>query len=343
MPNLNLHDLVLFKSREFLGFEDFLEDNYQFKIISYDYPPYISFTSRKAVLHTNKGIFFLKEKPEYSSDKLSRDKSIMFQSYASSIVDFVPKIKLTKKKNYFVTWSKRFYFLTDYKQGRVYNGSDEDIVSMLKALNKLQAIGKEFAKKKDIPVNVLKQIESYEIAKLIPLIKNAIESKKESLIYKRILDTLKKLKSEYVSLPKGEYIMNHSDFIVFNMIFRNKEIIAINDFDNAKKMPKVHDLAEFLISATLLNYAGSVTNMKHPVLIEPQKDKFKLIIESYKHEFSLSHNEFILLGTIAEIVWLWTLCLAVLKGDYKILELSEAVDRIAKRSLSNLIRDSVGR
>lgn len=340
MPNLNKHDLVLFKSSEFIGFEKFLEEKYQFRIISSEYPQHISFTSRKAIIHTDEGIFFLKEKPEYSSDKVSLDKSARFQRYASSKLDIIPKIRLMKKDECFVVWKNRFYFLTDYKKGRIFNGSDEDVSAMLKALNKLQKIGKEFTSKKDVPLDVLNRIESYEVARLIPLIEKYIRSKRESVIYGKIIKCLEMLKKEYISLPRNEYIMSHSDFIVFNIIFRNYEVIAINDFDNAKRLPKLHDLAEFLVSATMINYIGSLTNMKLPVFLKPQKSKFELIIKSYIQDFSVSKKDFVLLGTIAEIVWLWTLCLAVLKGDYKISDLAEAIERLEKRKLSNLIKNA---
>ena len=340
MPNLNKHDLVLFKSSEFLGFEKFLEKNYQFRIISTEYPPYVSFTSRKAIIHTDKGTFFLKEKPEYSSDKLSLNKSGRFQRYASFKLDVVPKIRLTKKDECFVMWKSRFYFLTEYKKGRVFNGSDQDVNSMLKALNKLQKIGKEFTSKKDVPPDVLKRIESYEVAKLTPLIKKYARSKKESSIYGKIIKCLEMLKKEYISLPKKEYLMSHGDFIIFNIIFRNNEVVAINDFDNAKKLPKLHDLAEFLVSSTMFNYIGSLTNMKLPVVLEPQKSKFKLIMKSYVRDFSLSKKDVVLLSTIAEIIWLWTLCLSVLKGDYRISDLAKVVRRVEKRSLSNLIKNT---
>jgi hypothetical protein len=132
--------------------------------------------------------------------------------------------------------------------------------------------------------------------------------------------------------------MGHSDFIVFNLIFKNNEVAAINDFDNVKRLPNLHDLAEFLVSATMLNYIGAVTNMKLPVLLEPQKSKFRLIIKFYIQVFSLSKEDFVLLGVIAEIVWLWTLCLSVLKGDYNISDLEEAVVAVEKQKLSNLIK-----
>ena len=148
------------------------------------------------------------------------------------------------------------------------------------------------------------------------------------------------LKKEYKSLPNNDYIMSHSDFTIFNLIFKDGNVIAINDFDNSKRLPRMHDLAEFLISSTLLNYIGPMTNMKLPVIVKPDKEKFEIIIKSYMREFHLSNTDCILLGTIAEIVWLWTLCLAILKEDYAISDLTNAVQALEKRRLSNLIKNT---
>lgn len=337
MPNLNEHDLIFFKSSGFGGFKEFLEEKYGFKIFSTEYPPYISFTSKKAILHTNLGSFFLKEKPEYSTNKLSLEKSYRFQDFASSKLSIVPKIRLTEDKKCYVDWKGRLYFLADYKKGRVFNGTINDVKSMLVALRKLQKVGEDFIKNKGVPIGVLKKIESYEVAELTPLIVKFVQSKKESIIYGRIIKCLSGLRDEYINQPKINYIMAHSDFIVFNLVFYDSRVVAINDFDNAKVLPKCHDLAEFLVSATLLNYIGAVTNMKLPVLLEPQKDKFELILQTYKVDFSLSINDFRLLASVAEIVWLWTLCLSVLKGDYKISDLNDAVDCVEKRKLSMLV------
>lgn len=341
MPNLNEHDLILFKSKKFVGFEKFLESKYLFKILSTEYPPYISFTSKKAILYTNKGAFFLKEKPEYSTNELSLKKSFLFQQFAAKKLDIVPKIRMTDGGNYYINWKGKLYFLTDYRKGRVFNGSDDDVKSMLNALGNIQIAGNKFFRKKDLPRNVLDRIESYEVAKLTPLIKKYIDSKKESEIYKRIIDCLDSLKSEYLKIQNNEYIMSHSDFIVFNLIFDNKGVIALNDFDNAKVLPRFHDLAEFLVSSTMLNYVGSVTNLKLPVLLKPQMNKLNIILKTYLDDFRLTTDNFKLLAIIAEIVWLWTLCLSVLKGDYKILDLDEAVTYVEERKLSMEILNMV--
>ncbi|HEX6977429.1 MAG TPA: phosphotransferase [Patescibacteria group bacterium] len=340
MANLNKHDVLFLSSNKYKSLAVLIEKSYDLKIDSVEFPSFISFTSRKAIIHTNKGIFFLKEKPQYSDDKLSREKSASFQKYASTKLDIVPKILTTVSGQDYILWKKRYFFLTEYKEGRTYNGSDSDVKAMLIALQKLNNCGKDFVSEKDISQNIIKKIESYEVASLVPLIEKYIKSDSEKETYQRILKLFEKLKSEYLEIPKSEYLMSHSDFIVFNLIFKNDKVLAINDFDNAKCLPKIHDLAEFLVSATLLNYNGSVTNMKLPVLLNPDKSKFQIITKSYANDFSLNKSDFKLLAVVAEIVWAWTLCLSILKEDYTISDLSPVISLLEKNYLSGLIRQN---
>lgn len=337
MANLNKHDVLFLKSNKFKDLADLIEKSYDLKILSTEFPSYISFTSRKAIIHTNKGVFFFKEKPQYSDDKLSREKSASFQTYASDKLGIVPKILITANNQNYIFWKKRYFFLTEYKDGRTYNGSDSDVKSMLTALKKLNNCGRKFVEERNISSDIVKKIESFEVASLVPLIEKYIKSDSEKKVYQRILKIFENLKSEYLEIPKSEYLMSHSDFIVFNLIFKNEEVIAINDFDNAKCLPNIHDLAEFLVSATLLNYNGSVTNMKLPVLLEPDKNKLDIILKSYMKDFTLNKSDFKLLSIVAEIVWAWTLCLSILKEDYSISDLTPVLDLLEKKYLSNLI------
>lgn len=338
MANLNKHDVLFLKSKKFEKLAQLIESSYDLEIVSIEFPAFISFTSRKAILHTNKGDLFLKEKPIYSDDELSRKKSADFQNYATNKLKIVPKIITTKDNKNYIIWKNRYFFLTEYKKGRTYNGSDTDVRSMLLALKQLNDCGKEFVKEPKVSPDVIKRIESYEVATLVPLIEKYIKSGKEKNIYKRILKTFENLKLEYLNIPKTDYIMSHSDFIVFNLIFDNNEVVAINDFDNAKCLPNIHDLAEFLISATMLNYNGSVTNMKLPLFIEPDKNKFSIILDYYKNDFALSNSDLKLLSLVAEIVWAWTLCLSILKEDYSISDLLPAVELLEKNYLANQIQ-----
>lgn len=337
MANLNEHDLILFKSNEFVGFDKYLETEYGFKIISSEYPTYISFTSRKAILHTSLGDLFLKEKPQYSSDQLSLDRSTYFQEFVSLKTDIVPKIIRTKENKFFVEWKGRLYFLTEYKKGRSYNGSLQDVEAMLYALQIMQKNGINFCTNKNIPDKVLDDIESFEIYKIIYLIEKYARNTAEQNLYNRIIRDLEKLKQEYLGLPKNKYVMSHSDFIVFNMVFDNNKVVAVNDFDNVKRLPILHDLAEFLVSTTILNYAGTVTNLKKPILLKPDNRKLNIIIKSYIEDFKLNKEDFKLLANLSETIWLWTLCLSVLKEDYQISDLKNAIACIEKRNLQKTI------
>lgn len=325
MPNLNKHDLIFLSSKEFEGFSEYLEQQYNFKITSITFPEFISFTSRKAILETNEGIFFMKEKPQYCSDKLSLARSVHFQEYVASQLEIVPEIIVTKEQDYYVTWNKKHYFLTVYKKGRHYNGSLKDLDFMIKGLHALQECGNTYLKKhRDSRQDELSRFESFEIASGIYNVE--IKSSDEQILLNEIVSLYENLRTEYVKIPKEQYVMSHSDFIIFNVVLNEGGLVAINDFDNVKVLPRIHDMAEFLVSASLINYIAPLTNLKFPLLIEPDKTVFLHIMKQYVQRFNLSNDELTLLGYVAEIVWLWTLVLAVFKGDYSLDDLKPALE-----------------
>jgi hypothetical protein len=340
MANLNPHDIVFLDSPEFKGFKRKIEDEYGLKILSTALPDIVSFTSKKLVLNTSKGIFFLKEKPQYCSDEVSLARAAHFQDFIASQMDIVPKILSTKEQNYYINWKERYYFLTEYKKGRYYNGSQKDIDSMIDALYIFQQCGATYLKEyKDSRPDELARFESPDVASGIPDIKSKIKSQGDEAIFREILLLYEDLCSEYVSLSKEGYIMSHGDFILFNLILNETGVVAINDFDNAKVLPRIHDTAEFLVSASLLNYVAPLTNLKFPILAGPDETTFIYIIKNYVSKFMLSNNEIVLLGTVAEIVWLWTLVLSVFKGDYSLSDLRPAIDTLRSRNVKSLVNN----
>ena len=132
--------------------------------------------------------------------------------------------------------------------------------------------------------------------------------------------------------------MSHSDFIIFNLILDKSGVVAINDFDNVKVLPRIHDMAEFLVSASLLNYNAPLTNLKFPVQAVPNLSTFNYIMNHYVQKYDLSSAEIDLLGSVAEIVWLWTLALAVFKDDYSISDLKPALSSLRSRKVKKIIQ-----
>lgn len=334
MANLNKNDLLFLGSSEFSNFPEKLEKEYGFKILNYDLPPYISFTSRKIILKTNKGDFFLKEKPEYCSSKLKRETAADFQSFLSSKLEIVPSILKTINNDLYVEWNGRYFFLTEYKKGRVFNGSEEDLIQILNALKEFQLTARDFESN-------IKNSQSYDLLIPFQIIKNLGRTDTEKRFLAIAENILNKLKQEYLDIGNDKYTMSHGDFSLFNIIFSESSVIAINDFDNSQKLPRIQDMAEFLVSATITNYLAPLTNLKNPVFLKPESGKFNLIVNYYLKNFDLTNKEKELLPILAELVWLDILLLSVLKGDHSFSEIYEALKIIEKGDLRGKIKELI--
>jgi len=103
-------------------------------------------------------------------------------------------------------------------------------------------------------------------------------------------------------------------------------------------LPRIHDMAEFLVSASLLNYNAPLTNLKLPVQAVPNLLTFNYIMNHYIQKYDLSNDEIDLLGSVSEIVWLWTLALSVFKDDYSISDLKPALNSLRSREVEKIIR-----
>lgn len=338
MANLNSHDLLFLDSQEFKGFKEILEREYNFIIVDTSLPEIISFTSKKLILHTSKGNFFLKEKPQYCSNELALKRSAHFQDYVSSRMEIVPKILSTRENEYYIHWSGRYYFLTDYKNGRHYIGSQNDISVMVDGLNVFQKIGTDYLDTyKDSRQEELTRYESPDVASGIIDVKKKIKTENDNFLFQEVVSLYENLCFEYATFTKEKYTMAHSDFILFNLILEESGVVAINDFDNVKVLPRIHDMAEFLVSATLLNYIAPITNLKLPIQINPEAVLFKSILERYISDFKLSDTEKKLLGTVTEIIWLWSIVLAVFKDDYSLSDLKPAIEALRQRKVKTKI------
>ncbi|MCK4918619.1 MAG: HAD hydrolase-like protein [Candidatus Pacebacteria bacterium] len=337
MANLNQHDILFINSKKFKGFSELIEKSYNFKILSYDLPPFISFTSRKAVLTTDKGVFFLKEKPLYCSDNISRNIAANFQLFLSKNLNYIPSILSTRNKKLYIEWKNRFFFLTEFKKGRVFNGSSNDIKNILKVLRCFQDVAATFK----IQNLVVKKTESYKVIPCVSLIEEYVYTKSDKLLFRRITNVIENLKSQYNTVKKTNYVMSHGDFALFNVILNKRKVVAINDFDNACYLPRIHDLAEFLVSATLVYYIGPLTNLNTPVFVTPKETVFNQILNYYLTHFNLQPEDILLLPIIAEIVWLEILLLAVMKEDYTLSDITPAIKKLEKNILQSKINSAI--
>ncbi len=335
MANLNDHDILFLNSQEFAPLVEIIEKSYKLKILSFDFPQYVSFTSRKAILNTNSGAYFLKEKPVYCSDEESLSLAAEFQNFLSWSVGFVPPILMTVNNEWYIEWQGRFYFLTEFRPGRVYSGSDFDVNNMLGSLKDFQDAAVNFDPKK------IKRVKSYETLKFMSLIEERFKDTEGEGNIGSINKLIAKLKKEYNAIPQTEHIISHGDFSLFNILFDHSGVVGINDFDNVNYFPRIHDMAELLVTASIIHYLGPISNLRNPVFLKPKISVLEQIIDYYSRHFSLTDNEVKLFGVVSDIIWLELLLLAVLKDDYSLDDIMPAIHYLQSGTLRSKINEGL--
>lgn len=333
MANLNTTDILFMNARHFRGFKGLMEKSYNLTIKRQEYTPYPSFTSRKVIIHTDKGAFFVKEKPLYCDSEYSRRLSADFQNFLSQKLIFIPGVIPTCNNQYYVKFQSRHYFLTIYKPGRIFNGSLDDTKQLCSALLKFQSVAKKF----DFQKKGYKKSESYHVLDVSHLIKRYCKNDIDHCVFLKIEKIIRELTKKYKKNHNKSYIVSHGDFAPFNVIFTGQKVAAINDFDNTNILPRTHDMAELLVTSSLINYIAPVTNCRKPVFIKPTKKTFEAILKFYKKNFSLSKGEILLFPTLVKIVWLEILLLTVVKEDYSLQDLKKVLPSLISDELDHLI------
>ncbi len=158
MANLNTHDIINMSSEYGKRLTAAIELEYDFTIRGYLPIPEISLTSKKALLQTDKGTFFLKEKPFYCTSPDSLFRSFTFQDYCASYSDKMVAIKKTKNNQHYISFEKSIFFITLFKSGTGFSGKPEDLSKMFDVLVELRKIGRgylqEYSDKSDyLPEN----------------------------------------------------------------------------------------------------------------------------------------------------------------------------------------------
>jgi phosphoglycolate phosphatase-like HAD superfamily hydrolase len=334
MANLNTIDVLFLGADDHIELSSLIQSEYNIKIISYNFPDFVSFTSRKVILNTDKGDFFLKEKPQYccSDDRLKF--AADFQNHLSNKINIVPAIFKTIDGKDYLEWKGRYFFLTKYYPGRIYNGSLEDLNATLNMLYIYNEAKSGFNSNHT-------KMGSYDVLVPIEVIESELHSESDKKILERAKHVREKLILEYKKFNYSEYICSHGDLSLFNIIYSKNTVIALNDFDNASILPKMQDFAEFLVSASLINYLAPLTNLKLPVFSYPEISTLKEILHFYKYKMNFSDTDLNFLALLSELVWFDIITLAVIKGDYLISDIENVLAELESESLRKLILSEI--
>lgn len=330
MANLNPHDIINMKSGHGKRLASAIESAYGLSLTDYSPIPEISLTSKKALIKTNRGILFLKEKPFYAKSPSSLFRSASFQNFCAEKSDRFVALIETIDHSPFLEFEDSIYFLTPFVEGKSFTGGNEEIFKMLETAIELKKLGKEYMKAGTDKKEFLAPNKSYEIILPATLFEPMIETKEDEKIFGDLQGALKVLTEEFNTNEHVEYIMAHGDCILPNFQLLNGKAV-LHDFDNAKVLPNVHDIAEFFVSSCLLNYRGNVTNLKLPIFLSFHKAISAIIAGKIKR--ILTKDEVALLITCIKIIWIWSLMLSILKGDYRIKDLAPGIENIHEKKL----------
>ncbi|MBW2991650.1 His-Xaa-Ser system radical SAM maturase HxsB [Candidatus Woesearchaeota archaeon] len=130
----------------------------------------------------------------------------------------------------------------NYVEGKFFGGEDEELISAAKELSRLHLASKEFngAISKNF-LNIKKTLDLLEIKSADQLFEPY-----EELIKKEISLSLNILKDDVISkLNKG---VIHGDYRFHNLLFKNKQVEGILDFELLSKGPFIYDLSVALYS-----------------------------------------------------------------------------------------------
>lgn len=317
MPNLNTTDILNFNAKEFLSKRVIICQNYNYKKIKkIEFPEALSFTSKKIIIKDeNNKMIFLKVKPAYCSDEASLEKSAYLQNFLAERLHFIPPIIKTIDRLDYLKINNEIFFVTKYIPGDYFNGSDCDVKAAGAALGKMHKISKKI--KKEFKQKLSIEISSFFMDLAIDHLKknNFLSSYQNDVSL--LTSFLNKAETRLNKLSKRYFLLAHGDYNPFNLIydFNKRSVIAINDFDNVEYLPRIHDLAEGLLTFCYIHYKGNSSSYQD-FLGSYCPTKANIFLNSYLQYVKLSQVEIGLLNLFVKIIWIELICLGIIRDDY---------------------------
>lgn len=320
--DLNSTDLLLFGANKYL--KEIISKEYGLcENFTWKFPEAFSTTSKKVIINDGENKYFIKEKPKYCCEPYNLALSEQFQRFLSERTDFVPKIINTKSGNPYLRIANTFFFVTEFAEGRMFNGSIRDVENAGEVLGKMHKLSSEFS----FPYLHKK----YASGDTIQFIEMADQLKGASADpwKEKTIKALKTMVSRYSGdLDKDvPYIVNHADYAPFNLVYGKDHVVAVNDFDNVDFRPRVRDLAGAIVSfCDGLSYAGTTSSLRKPIPTSLNLEKVKAFIKGYiANAPTISKEEETdLVGEIC-VRWAKIMSLGIIRGDFNYEDVFQAL------------------
>ncbi|MCA9940878.1 MAG: phosphotransferase [Anaerolineales bacterium] len=287
-------------------------------IRGFSYPAVVTTTSRKAIIHTTDGAYFLKEKPDYCADPLSITLATGFQHFLAERLPFVPRIIRTRDNGFFVPANGRKYVLTVFQPGRMFRGADADIEMAAAALAWMHNAAAEFAIPETYPRKSSYDETRFFWQRAYDLAGSARALDKEPAMMG--LRAFMEQAGDKASPDAGiRHLITHGDYSPLNLVFSATGVAAVNDFDNCDHHPRVRDLAEAMLTfSDGVSYAGNTSNLRRPIATRYDREKARLFYHTYQAHtrFPLSDAEKRLVTGEMIFIWIELMCLGLVRGDF---------------------------
>lgn len=335
--DLNSSDLLLLGVNKEL--KKIMTDEYGIgSEFSWEYPTSFSTTSRKVIINDGTHSYFIKEKPKYCCKPYNLSLAAEFQKFLSEKTDFVPAIIHTSSENPYLKVGETIFFTTEYKSGRMFNASMQDVENAGIALGKIHLASREFVFSD--PHNIHASEDALEFINIADKLNGAENDKNREVTIKSLRDIVDQYKDQVDD--NVEYIVNHGDYAPFNLVYDHSgNTVAVNDFDNVNFRPRTRDVAGAILSfCDGLSYAGSTSTLRKPIATTLNVDKTKEFIKGYiTNSYAFTDKE--KLNLIGETMIRWTkiMALGIMRGDFNYIDVQNALSfkKYIEESLPELL------
>lgn len=265
-------------------------------------------TSRKYVLETSTGWFFLKEVPWYCDQAEHIEFSVGLGNYlAGRGLPVALALRCADGAPYVSAGGSR-YILFEYRPGRLYDGSDRHRTVTGQALGRMHRLVMGYIPSGQAAVESIQDVVREHLALAAEVRPGQAGDRDFEALGN---DLLSQLPDEMLAFTV------HGDFIPWNVAYDNAGgVSAIYDFDNACYGSPLRDLGKALSSFYLLPYAGSGTRLK-PLGAESATGipDMTPMIRSYQDERPLSGQEMELLPRYVLGGFAVSVLLSLIRGE----------------------------
>lgn len=289
-------------------------------IYATSHPLHHSTTSRKTIIHTDCGIFFLKEKALYASDDAHIVLVSEFQNVLANSLVEIPPALVTTDGRFYSSRGDRKYVLSPAVAGEAFSGKIEQTRNAAVMLAQIHNISTNYTQEKE-PENLTfkhSSDESEAFIKMAAELPRARDDPDKPFVISALYDIVKA--NRITPSSKIIKLIAHGDFTPSNLLFNESgEVVAIVDFDNSAYHVRIRDLAEALITfCGAINYKGNTSSLRYPISTAINNAHITVFMKNYVSQLNkpLSSEEIAAIPSEVALVWTELMALGLVRGDF---------------------------